>query len=161
MAECRAAFYARVSSEAQARDKTIASQVAALRERIAADGVTMLPEAAYIDEGHSGSSLVRPALERLRDAVAAGDIDRVYVLAPDRLARRHAHQALLMEEFRRAGIEVAFLNRPIGASPEDDLLLQIQGVIAEYERAQILERGRRGRRHAARSGSVSALAGAP
>ena len=161
MAECRAAFYARVSSEAQARDKTIVSQVAALRERIAADGVTMLPDAAYIDEGHSGSSLVRPALERLRDAVAAGDIDRVYVLAPDRLARRHAHQALLMEEFRRAGIEVAFLNRPIGASPEDDLLLQIQGVIAEYERAQILERGRRGRRHAARSGSVSALAGAP
>src|SRR3954447_5807084 len=142
MAECRAAFYARVSSEAQARDKTIVSQVAALRERIAADGVTMLPDAAYIDEGHSGSSLVRPALERLRDAVAAGDIDRVYVLAPDRLARRHAHQALLMEEFRRAGIEVAFLNRPIGASPEDDLLLQIQGVIAEYERAQILERGR-------------------
>jgi len=161
MAECRAAFYARVSSEAQARDKTIVSQVAALRERIAADGVTMLPDAAYLDEGHSGSSLVRPALERLRDAVAAGDIDRVYVLAPDRLARRHAHQALLMEEFRRAGIEVAFLNRPIGASPEDDLLLQIQGVIAEYERAQILERGRRGRRHAARSGSVSALAGAP
>jgi site-specific DNA recombinase len=161
MAECRAAFYARVSSEAQARDKTIASQVAALRERIAADGVTMLPDAAYIDEGHSGSSLMRPALERLRDAAFAGDIDRVYVLAPDRLARRHAHQALLMEEFRRAGVEVAFLNRPIGASPEDDLLLQIQGVIAEYERAQILERGRRGRRHAARMGSVSALAGAP
>jgi len=161
MTECRAAFYARVSSEAQARDNTIASQVAALRERVAADGATMGPDAAYIDEGHSGSSLVRPALERLRDAVAAGEIDRVYLLAPDRLARRHAHQALLMEEFRRAGVEVTFLNRPIGAGPEDDLLLQIQGVIAEYERAQILERGRRGRRHAARSGSVSALAGAP
>src|SRR5215203_4517289 len=161
MAECRAAFYARVSSEAQARDNTIASQVAALRERIAADRVTMLPDAASIDEGHSGSSLVRPALERLRDAAFAGDIDRVYVLAPDRLARRHAHQALLMEEFRPAGVHVAFLNRPIGTSPEDDLLLQIQGVIAEYERAQILERGRRGRRHAARVGSVSALAGAP
>jgi site-specific DNA recombinase len=161
MTECRAAFYARVSSEAQARDNTIASQVAALRERVAADGATMGPDTAYIDEGHSGSSLVRPALERLRDAVAAGEIDRVYLLAPDRLARRHAHQALLMEEFRRAGVEVTFLNRPIGAGPEDDLLLQIQGVIAEYERAQILERGRRGRRHAARSGSVSALAGAP
>jgi site-specific DNA recombinase len=161
MAECRAAFYARVSSEAQVRDNTIASQVAALRERITADGATLSPASVYIDEGHSGSSLVRPALERLRDAVAAGEIDRVYLLAPDRLARRHAHQALLMEEFRRAGVEVTFLNRPIGAGPEDDLLLQIQGVIAEYERAQILERGRRGRRHAARSGSVSALAGAP
>ncbi len=161
MTECRAAFYARVSSEAQARDNTIASQVSALRERVATDGATMGPDDAYLDEGHSGSSLVRPALERLRDAVAAGEIDRVYLLAPDRLARRHAHQALLMEEFRRAGVEVTFLNRPIGAGPEDDLLLQIQGVIAEYERAQILERGRRGRRHAARSGSVSALAGAP
>jgi site-specific DNA recombinase len=161
MAECRAAFYARVSSEAQARDHTISSQVAALRERIMADAAVMDPDHAFIDEGHSGSSLVRPALERLRDAVAAGDIDRVYLLAPDRLARRHAHQALLMEEFRRAGVEVIFLNRPIGAGPEDDLLLQIQGVIAEYERAQILERSRRGRRHAAQSGSVSALAGAP
>ena len=161
MVECRAAFYARVSSEAQARDHTIASQVAALRERAGVDGAVMDPDHAFIDEGHSGSSLVRPALERLRDVVAAGEIDRVYLLAPDRLARRHAHQALLMEEFRRAGVEVTFLNRPIGASPEDDLLLQIQGVIAEYERAQILERSRRGRRHAARSGSVSALAGAP
>ena len=160
-AECRAAFYARVSSEAQARDNTIASQLAALRERIAADGATMDPDHGFVDDGHSGASLVRPALERLRDAVAAGAVDRVYVLAPDRLARRHAHQALLVEEFRRAGVEVAFLNRPIGAGPEDDLLLQIQGVIAEYERAQILERGRRGRRHAAQSGSVSALAGAP
>src|SRR5918998_6300959 len=161
MVECRTAFYARVSSEAQARDHTIASQVAALRERAVVDGAVMDPDHAFIDEGHSGSSLVRPALERLRDVVAAGEIDRVYLLAPDRLARRHAHQALLVEEFRRAGVEVAFLNRPIGASPEDDLLLQIQGVIAEYERAQILERGRRGRRHAARIGSVSALAGAP
>jgi site-specific DNA recombinase len=105
MAECRAAFYARVSSEAQARDHTIASQVAALRERVATDGAVMVPDHAFIDEGHSGSSLVRPALEKLRDVVAAGEIDRVYVLAPDRLARRHAHQALLMEELRRAGVE--------------------------------------------------------
>src|SRR3954464_9896711 len=161
MPERHVAFYARVSSESQARDNTIASQVAALRERIAADGGQLEPDHAYADEGFSGSTLVRPSLERLRDVVASGAVERLYVHAPDRLARRHAHQALLMEEFRRAGVEVAFLNRPIGAGPEDDLLLQIQGVIAEYERAQILERGRRGRRHAARSGSVSALAGAP
>ncbi|HYD31648.1 MAG TPA: recombinase family protein [Azospirillaceae bacterium] len=161
MADPRAAFYARVSSEAQARDNTIASQVAALRERIRVDGAVLDPDLEFVDDGHSGATLRRPALERLRDGIAAGQVDRVYVLAPDRLARRHAHQALLVEEFRRAGVEVCFLNRPIGASPEDDLLLQIQGVVAEYERAQILERGRRGRRHAARTGSVSAFAGAP
>src|SRR5882757_5613302 len=155
------ALYARVSSDGQARDNTIASQIAALQERVAADGFRVLPDHAYVDEGYSGTILLRPALERLRDAVAGGQIDRIYVHAPDRLARRYAHQALLIDEFRRAGAEIVFLNRPIGGTAEDDLLLQVQGVIAEYERAKILERGRRGRRHAARSGSVSALTGAP
>jgi site-specific DNA recombinase len=161
MVDRHVALYARVSTEQQARDATIASQVAALREHIAADGRQLEPDRAYLDEGYSGSSLLRPALERLRDAVAAGDIERLYVHAPDRLARRYAHQVLLMEEFRRAGAEVVFLNRPIGGTAEDDLLLQIQGVIAEYERAKILERSRRGRRHAARAGLVSAFTTAP
>jgi site-specific DNA recombinase len=157
----RVAFYARVSSERQTRDNTISSQVAALRDRIAADGGQLEPDDAYIDDGYSGSLLIRPALERLRDAVAAGSIARLYVLAPDRLARRYAHQALLMEEFRRGGTEVVFLNRAISSTAEDDLLLQMQGVIAEYERAKILERSRRGRRHAARSGLLSAFTTAP
>ncbi len=161
MSDVQCALYARVSSESQARDNTIASQVTALRERIAADGLPLEPDHSYVDEGYSGSMLSRPALERLRDAVAGGHIERIYVHAPDRLARRYAHQVLLIDEFRRAGAEVVFLNRPIGGTAEDDLLLQVQGVIAEYERAKILERSRRGRRHAARSGSVSALTGAP
>jgi site-specific DNA recombinase len=155
------AIYARVSSEGQARENTIASQVASLRGRVAADGFLLEPDDCYIDDGYSGSILVRPALERLRDAAACGRIERLYVHAPDRLARRYAHQALLIDELRRAGVDIVFLNRPIGDTPEDDLLLQVQGVIAEYERAKILERGRRGRRHAARSGSVSALTRAP
>jgi site-specific DNA recombinase len=155
------AFYARVSSERQTRENTIASQITALRERIAADGGQLEPNDAYIDEGYSGSLLIRPALERLRDAVAAGSIAQLYVLAPDRLARRYALQALLMEECRRAGTEVVFLNRAISGTAEDDLLLQMQGVIAEYERAKILERSRRGRRHAARSGLLSAFTTAP
>ena len=161
MTEGQCALYARVSSESQARDNTIASQVAALRERIAAENFQLEPDHSYVDEGYSGSILSRPALERLRDAVAGGHIERIYVHAPDRLARRYAHQVLLIDEFRRAGAEVVFLNRPIGGTAEDDLLLQVQGVIAEYERAKILERSRRGRRHAAQSGSVSALTGAP
>jgi site-specific DNA recombinase len=161
MGEITAALYARVSSDQQARGNTVASQLAALRDRAKADEVVLDPDHAFVDEGHSGSTLVRPALEGLRDAVAGGHIDRIYVLAPDRLARRYAYQVLLVEEFRRCGAEVVFLNRAIGGSAEDDLLLQVQGVIAEYERAKILERGRRGRRHAARSGAVSALSGAP
>ena len=68
---------------------------------------------------------------------------------------------LLVDEFRRAGVEVMFLNRALGQSPEDDLLLQVQGMIAEYERAKIIERHRRGKRHAARGGAVNVLRGAP
>jgi site-specific DNA recombinase len=156
MIPVQCALYARVSSESQARDNTIASQVVALRERIVADGFLLEPDHSYEDEGYSGSILSRPALERLRDAVVGGNIERIYVHAPVRLARRSAHQVLLVDEFRRAGAEVVFLNRAIGGTAEDDLLLQVQGVIAEYERAKILERSRRNRRHAARSGSVSA-----
>jgi site-specific DNA recombinase len=157
----RAAFYARVSSDQQAKQATIASQVAALGERITADGLVLLPEHAFVDDGFSGSTLLRPQLERLRDAAYAGAFDRLYVHSPDRLARNYAHQFVLMEELTKAGVEVIFLNHPIGDSAEERLLLQMQGMIAEYERAKILERSRRGKRHAAQQGHVSALGRAP
>ena len=157
----RAALYARVSSQQQAEANTIASQVEALQARIQADGLTWEADACFLDEGYSGSTLLRPALERLRDQVAAGAVDRLYVHSPDRLARNYALQVLLLDEWQRAGVEVIFLNRPLGKSPEEDLLLQVQGMMAEYERAKILERSRRGKRHAARAGSVNVLCGAP
>ena len=155
------AFYARVSSEQQAQAQTIASQVAALRDHIAQVDEVLSPAHEFIDPGYSGSTLIRPALERLRDAVAAGEVERVYVYSPDRLARKYAYQVMLVDEFQRAGVELVFLNRPVGHSPEDELLLQMQGMIAEYERAQILERNRRGKRHKARQGMVNVLSGAP
>jgi len=157
----RAALYARVSSERQAQDNTIDSQVQALRTRLREDGLIVEEELCFIDEGYSGSTLVRPALERLRDQAAAGAIDRLYILSPDRLARRYAYQALLVDEFQNCGVELVFLNRPLGKGPEDDLLLQVQGIVAEYERAKILERSRRGKLHAAQRGRVSVLAHAP
>jgi site-specific DNA recombinase len=83
------------------------------------------------------------------------------VHSPDRLSRRYAHQVLLTEELKRHGVEIIFLNHPPASGPEGELLLQMQGIIAEYERAQILERSRRGKRHAARRGCVHALGAAP
>jgi site-specific DNA recombinase len=157
----RVAWYARVSSDRQAEANTIASQVTALQHRVAADGWQVDPELQFVDDGYSGGTLLRPALERLRDVAAQGAVDRLYVLAPDRLARNYAYQFLLLDEFRRAGVEVCFLNHALGRSAEDDLLLQVQGVIAEYERAKISERSRRGKLHAARTGQVSVLCGAP
>jgi site-specific DNA recombinase len=158
----RVALYARVSSERQADELTIQSQVAALRQRIAADRCRIEPELCFLDEGFSGSTVQRPALERLRDLAYSGGVDRLYVHSPDRLARNYAYQVVLLEEFQRHGVEVLFLNDLAGAaSAEKNLLLQMQGMIAEYERAKILERTRRGRRFAARQGKVSALAHAP
>lgn len=155
------AIYARVSSDQQTDAHTIASQLAALCTRVATDGFGLPEEMQFIDEGHSGATLVRPGVERLRDLVAAGGVERLYVHSPDRLARKYAYQVLLMDEFQRAGVEVIFLNRELGRSPEDELLLQVRGMVAEYERAKILERSRRGKRHAAHAGVVSVLCGAP
>jgi site-specific DNA recombinase len=157
----RPAIYARVSSEQQVQQHTIASQIAALRERASADGLVLDEELVFIDDGCSGSSLTRPAMDRLRDMAYAGTFNRLYVHSPDRLARKYAYQVLLTEELKEDGIEIVFLNRGIGETPEEELLLQVQGVIAEYERAKIIERSRRGRRHAAQRGSLNAIAHAP
>ena len=155
-----AAIYARVSSTRQRQEQTIQSQTAALLVHAEQQGLDVPPEWVFEDEGYSGATLVRPALERLRDLVCQVPVEVVLCHAPDRLARRYAYQALV-EELARAGTEVRFLNGPVGDRPEDALLVQFQGMIAEYEKAQIIERTRRGKAHRARAGVVNVLSGAP
>ena len=154
-------LYARVSGEQQEKEDTIASQLEAVTQRIASDGLECEPELRFVDDGYSGYILARPGLERLRDQAAAGVIDRLYVLDPDRFSRKYAYQVLILEELTRCGVEVVFLRNPPGRGPEENLLLQVQGMIAEYERAKIMERCRRGKQYAARRGSVNVLSGAP
>ena len=156
-----AAIYARVSSDRQKENHTIASQTAALIDYAEANGYTVPAEWVFQDEGYSGANLVRPGLEALRDLAAEGEIRAALVYSPDRLSRKYAYQVLLAEELSRCGVELVFLKAPAGTSPEDQLLVQFQGMIAEYERAQIVERSRRGKRHKAREGLVNVLSGAP
>ncbi|MGH3522135.1 MAG: recombinase family protein, partial [Mycobacterium sp.] len=156
-----AAIYARVSSARQKKDETIGSQTAALRDHAAHSGFDVPEEWVFEDAGYSGATLIRPALERLRDVIAGVGVDVVLVYSPDRLARKFAYQALLIEEFARAGTRVEFVKGPRGDSPEDQLLVQFQGMFAEYEKAQLMERYRRGKAYRARSGSVNVLSGAP
>jgi site-specific DNA recombinase len=156
-----AAIYARVSSARQKEAETIRSQTAALRSHADGLGLDVPEQWAFEDDGHSGASLVRPALERLRDLVCQVPVDVLLVYSPDRLARKYAYQALLIEEFAKAGTSVVFVKGPRGDSPEDALLVQFQGMIAEYERAQILERTRRGKTHRAKAGTINVLSGAP
>jgi site-specific DNA recombinase len=146
------ALYGRVSTATQEQEGTIMSQLQALRQFIVQNRWTLLPEHEFLDEGFSGSRLDRPALDRLRDAARRGEFDAVAVLSPDRLARNYAHQWLLIEEFEKLGLQWIFLQNPFGDSPQGKLLTQMQGMMAEYERAQILERTRRGRLEKARRG---------
>lgn len=156
------AIYARVSSERQRQDETIQSQTVALRELAAERGLLVVEDLVFEDEGFSGATLTRPALERLRDRAAEGAFEVLLCHAPDRLARRYAYQVLLLEEFQRVGVEVCFAKEPErDATPEDELLRQFQGMIAEYERAQIAERTRRGKLHRARTGHQAVLSCAP
>src|SRR5213594_1902725 len=156
-----AAIYARVSSEQQREENTIASQTASLIEFAKSNNLEVPEEWVCEDEGYSGATLERPGLERVRDLAAEGQIQVMLAYSPDRLSRKYAYQILLIEEFARHGVETVFVKSPQGDSAEDQLLVQFQGMIAEYERAQILERSRRGKRHRAHQGAISVLAGAP
>lgn len=148
----KAAIYARVSSDKQEEQKTIESQVAELRRVCGADDCRVVQE--YLDDGVSGASLARPGLDQLRDDAARGLWETVYILSPDRLARKYLYQAIVLEELAKKSIQVVILNKPVTDRPEDQLLLGMQGLIAEYERAQIMERTRRGRLYKARQGHI-------
>src|ERR1700730_12879694 len=157
----KAAISARVSSEQQREENTIASQTAGVVEFANQHELEVLKEWVFEDAGYSGATLERPGLERIRDLAAEEQIQVVLAYSPDRLSRKYAYQILLIEEFARHGVETLFVKSPPGNSPEDQLLVQFQGMIAEYERALILERSRRGKRHRAHTGEVSVMSGAP
>jgi site-specific DNA recombinase len=145
----RVALYVRVSTQRQAQQQNVEQQVERLYTHLAAhaaqEGWEVGEDDIFRDDGYSGATLRRPGLDRLRDAVAARALDLVLVTAPDRLARNYVHQMLLLEELERGGCQVAFLDRPMSQDPHDQLLLQIRGAVAEYERTLIAERMRRGR----------------
>ncbi|HZU80627.1 MAG TPA: recombinase family protein [Acidimicrobiales bacterium] len=149
----RAAIYARVSSDAQAERGTIASQIEALEQKVASEGDVLV--CRFVDDGYSGARLDRPGLDALRDQAEAGTFERVWCLTPDRLARNFAYQMLVIDELARLGVDLRFVDAPpIENDPQARLLVQMQGVIAEYERAHSAERQRRGKLYKVRAGEA-------
>jgi DNA invertase Pin-like site-specific DNA recombinase len=142
-----AAIYARVSSDRQKESGSIASQTAALQACAQQRQYSVPPEWVFEDDGVSGARLDRPGLEAVRDLAAEGRIEAVLVLSPDRLSRKYAYQVLQLEEFARCGVACEFVDSPAAETPQERLLVQVWGMIAEYERALIVERPRRGKRH--------------
>src|SRR4051812_15534526 len=157
----RIAIYARASTQRQAEAQTIDQQIERLRDHARTRGWD-LPEAnLFRDDGYSGATLKRPGLDRLRDAAAMASFDAILLTDPDRLARNFVHQALLLEELQKHGCRVEFLDRPMSQDPHDQLLLQIRGAVAEYERTLIAERARRGRRRRIEAGEMLPWTRAP
>src|SRR3954471_10037674 len=158
------AVYARVSTQRQAQANTPEQQLERLRTYAQAQGWDLPPEHVFRDDGYSGATLHRPGLDRLRDAATSARFDRILITAPDRLGRNYVHQVLLVqvllvqvllvEALQRHGAEVEFLDRPMSQDPHDQLLLQIRGAVAEYERTLINERMRRGRLRKLRAGTL-------
>src|SRR5215472_12371445 len=148
----RVALYVRVSTQRQAQHQSSDHQLERLRAWCAEHDEEVRDELVFRDDGVSGATLRRPGLDALRDAVAAARCDLVGITAPDRLARNYVHQMVLLEEFERAGCRVHFLDRPMSQDPHDQLVLQIRGAVAEYERTLIAERMRRGRLHKLQAG---------
>jgi site-specific DNA recombinase len=148
----RVAFYARVSTQRQAQAQTVEQQLDRRKSHASEQNWRVPVEHILRDDGHSGASLKRPGLDRLRDHAAARQLDLVLITAPDRLARNYVHQVLLLEELEQHGCRVQFLDRPMSQDPHDQLLLQIRGAVAEYERTLITERMRRGRQRKLQAG---------
>jgi site-specific DNA recombinase len=150
----RTAIYVRVSTQRQAQTQTIDQQIDRLRRHVEAGGETLPDENVFRDDGYSGATLKRPGLDRLRDRAGMAAFDRVVLTDPDRLARNYVHQVLLLDELQKHGCRVEFLDRPMSQDPHDQLLLQIRGAVAEYERTLIAERTRRGRLRRFKAGEL-------
>jgi site-specific DNA recombinase len=150
----KSAIYLRVSTNRQTQAQTIDQQLERLRSHLDLQGESLLADNIFRDDGYSGANLNRPGLDRLRDRVKGGVIDRVLLTSPDRLARNYVHQMVLIEEWERCGCKVEFLDRPMSQDPHDHLLLQIRGAVAEYERVLIAERMRRGRQMKLKAGAL-------
>ena len=158
----RVAFYVRVSTERQQQAQTIEQQVAQLRSYVAArDGWEVDEAHIFRDDGFSGGKLVRPGLDALRDQAARAAFDLILITAPDRLARNYVHQMVVLEELERRSVRVVFIDRPPSDDPHDQLVLQIRGAVAEYERRLIADRMRRGRLARLRSGPLLPWTRAP
>ena len=139
------AIYVRVSTHIQSQAQTIDQQLDRLQDYAETQQWSTQSEQIFRDDGYSGTRLKRPGLDRLREDIAMAKFTRILLTAPDRLSRNFVHQTLLLEEFQPHGVQVEFLDRPMSEDPHDQLLLQIRGAVAEYERTLIADQMRRGR----------------
>ncbi len=139
----KAALYARVSSDLQRKEKTIESQIVALKRQIAEAGDILVKE--YVDDGYSGARLDRPALDQLRDDLKTNLFETIYFLNSDRIARDVTYQNIIIAEILKAKKQIIINGKDYVHNPENKFTLTVLGAVAELERAKIIERVSRGK----------------
>lgn len=150
----RAALYARVSTERQKDEQTIETQIHEIKQKIQADGCTLIDDCTYQDAGWSGAILERPDLDRLRQDARESKFDVLYVFDRGRLSRKFVYQEILIEELTKYGVEFKSLHDVNGSTPEEQLMGSVMGVFHEYERVKIAERFRLGKLNKVRNGKL-------
>ncbi|MFA5413766.1 MAG: recombinase family protein [Patescibacteria group bacterium] len=146
------AIYARVSTGRQEKEETIQNQLMVLKEFIEKNNYTLVRE--YTDEGWSGDSIVRPALDQLRIDAKNKIWEAVMIYDPDRLARRYSYQELVMDELTEVGIEIIFITTPTPKNDDEKVMHGVKGLFSQWERAKITERFRLGKLRKAKDGHI-------
>jgi site-specific DNA recombinase len=158
----KAIIYARVSSKKQKEEETINSQVNALHSYAKERGYAIPKDWIFLDDGVSGNSLHRAALDELRDVIRTERVECIFIYSPDRLSRKYSYQLILLEEFKKHCVKVCFLKDVSNTeTPEGIMFNHFQGIFAEYERALILDRSRRGKLYKAKQGDSAVLPSIP
>ncbi len=147
------AIYSRVSTEEQKQGENIEAHIAELKTLMDKEGNYLWhgERGIYKDEGYSGAIIARPGLDRLRDDAKLGRYKKVYFLETGRVARENHIIGLVVNELKMRGIEIRFQKTPVSNDAAGDLMLNIYGSFAQYERAMIADRCRRGQRYKAES----------
>jgi site-specific DNA recombinase len=150
-----AAVYARVSTADQAdKGYSLPTQIEACRALAKQEGLAVQEQHIFVDD-YTGTSLNRLQLAIMRELVRQHLVQAVIVHDLDRLSRKLAHQLLLTDEFEQAGVALHIVTQPDQAkTPETQLLTNVRGILAEYERSKLLERTRRGLIGRAKAGHV-------
>ena len=145
------AIYSRVSTEEQKQGENIEAHIAELKTLMDQEGNFLWHKkhGIYKDEGYTGAIIARPDLDRLRDDAKLGRYKKVYFLETGRVARVNHAIGLVVNELRAHGVDIRFKKTPVTNDAEGDLMLNIYGSFAEYERSMIADRCRRGQRYKA------------
>ena len=147
-----AALYARVSSDRQDVDLSVAAQLRALREFAERNGYVVARE--FIDEAESGRTSDRPQFRKMLDEASGADapFQEILVWKFSRFTRKREHAVAFKSMLRRRGIRVTSITEHADDTPTGKLMEAIIESVDEFYSENLAQEVRRGMREAASRG---------